>query len=473
MFRSFDSTSRVGTRRDNESSSCSSGAARCLRSWVYQATSPFPNCRQTFPSPSGRAEGLWSPSREHRSPIIGEPDRQFVCRFLESQSFLSRNAQPCSVAKARLRYRTGHRVTFDGSPTEGNGSVEDSARHRDADAPSSVVRFRGLSSGDRSMSKDRMRRTAAKAVVDGMIHVELGSAEGAEHEALQRLIRHLRRVSSLLRPQRYERRHETVGQWRIVVSLVSLARHNCDWLWPVDGWIPGDLPPIPAFTSLAHHLFADYTVPKFITSVWFAGWTGGSRQPQEWFKLMGRGRNIRSADLPIPLTRSMAHHFCLAPDHFSVNHALRWGQIRGMGGNEGLARALITTRLGQDFDHDDFWKTVIQFFVNKPNLDLTHVGPIVEFLHHEKYEVRQGVLESGELGTLRPPRPDLSLKGRSVSSLLRDVREWQRRLGTDSRQPLLWWAPSPIGGFRHVDDDTDPHNAALDDPRTSLQYPIE
>ena len=311
------------------------------------------------------------------------------------------------------------------------------------------------------MSKDQLRRTAAKAALDRMIHGALGSVAGAEYEALQSLIGHLRRVSSLLRPQRFQRWHETVGQCRIVDGLVSLARHSFDWLRPFDGWIPGDLPPIPAFTSLAHHLFANYAVPRFMTSVWFAGSTGDARQRQEWFKLMGRGRNIRSADLPIPLTRSMAHHFCLAPDHFSVHYALRWGQIRGMGGNERLAYALIATRLGQDFNHDDFWKTVIQFFVNNPNLDLTHVGPIVEFLHHEKYEVRQGVLESGELGTLGPSRADLSLKGRSISSLLRDVREWRRRRGIDSRQPLLWWKPSPIGGFRLVDEDTDPHNVRL------------
>jgi hypothetical protein len=172
---------------------------------------------------------------------------------------------------------------------------------------------------------------------------------------IQSLICHVRRASSLLRPRRSERRHESVGQCRIVCGLVALARHERDWLRPVDGWFPGDRPPIPSFASLAHHLLADYPVPRFMTSVWFAGCTSDARRPQEWFKLMGRGRNIRSVDLPIPFTRTMAHHFCLAPDHFAVNHALRWGQIRGMGGNEGLAHALIATRLGQDFTHDEFW----------------------------------------------------------------------------------------------------------------------
>jgi len=41
----------------------------------------------------------------------------------------------------------------------------------------------------------------------------------------------------------------------------------------------------------------------------------------------------------------------------------RRGQIHGLGGNERLARAVIGTRLGTDFEHDDFWITVLQFFI--------------------------------------------------------------------------------------------------------------
>jgi hypothetical protein len=48
-----------------------------------------------------------------------------------------------------------------------------------------------------------------------------------------------------------------------------------------------------------------------------------------------------------------------------------------MGGSEGLARAVAATQLGRLFEREDFWKTVIQFFVNEASLDPGHVGAII------------------------------------------------------------------------------------------------
>ena len=90
---------------------------------------------------------------------------------------------------------------------------------------------------------------------------------------------------------------------------------------------------------------------------------------QGWYKHIGLGRNIRTADLPLPYTKRMAHLFLQAPDHFTVEMALRWGQVRGLGGSEVLASAVAATRLGRSFEHEDFWQTVLHFFVNEPMLD--------------------------------------------------------------------------------------------------------
>jgi hypothetical protein len=73
----------------------------------------------------------------------------------------------------------------------------------------------------------------------------------------------------------------------------------------------------------------------------------------------------------------MAHHFMLAPDHFTVEAALRFGQVRGLGGSEVLAGAVAATRLGRSFEHDEFWRSVLQFFVNEPTIDPIHIGPIL------------------------------------------------------------------------------------------------
>ena len=124
----------------------------------------------------------------------------------------------------------------------------------------------------------------------------------------------------------------------------------------------------------------------------------------------------------------MAHHFLQAPDHFTVEAALRWGQVRGLGGSKPLAHAVAATRLGSSFEAEDFWGTVVLFFVNHPELDPAQVGPVVDYLHHQRFVPQEVLIEEGDLVGLGPPQPDLSMKGRTPRSLLRQVGDWRERL---------------------------------------------
>jgi len=58
----------------------------------------------------------------------------------------------------------------------------------------------------------------------------------------------------------------------------------------------------------------------------------------------------------------MAHCFCEAPAHLSISQALRWAQVLGYDGSEALAEAICATRLGQCFENESFWSTVVPFF---------------------------------------------------------------------------------------------------------------
>jgi len=201
------------------------------------------------------------------------------------------------------------------------------------------------------------------------------------------------------------------------------------------------------------HLLARYPVPAFMISAWLRDRDAESLRYQGWFKHVGLGRNVRNADLPLPLTRMMAHHFMLAPDHFTVEAALRWGQVRGMGGSEELARVVSATRLGRWFEHEDFWRTVIRFFVNEPTLDPIHVGPIVDYLNVQKFVPQEDLLEEGELGGPGPPQPDLTMKGRTKGSILRLVEGWHKGLRNRPKVVPARWERSGLGGFHHVEKD--------------------
>ena len=163
---------------------------------------------------------------------------------------------------------------------------------------------------------------------------------------------------------------------------------------------------------------------------------------------VGSGGNVRKADLPLPYTKRMAHLFLQAPDHFSVDQALRWGQVLGLGGSERLAEAVVATRLGRSFEAEDFWGKVVRFLVNHPELETARVDPIIEYLYDQRIAPRTFFDESGAEGEARPPQPDLSMKGRTAGSLWRQVVACRNDRGERGDKPVLRWPPSGIGALR-------------------------
>ncbi|MGC8644545.1 MAG: hypothetical protein ACP5XB_32170 [Isosphaeraceae bacterium] len=259
------------------------------------------------------------------------------------------------------------------------------------------------------------RKHVAKGAIDRAIHEAIRLAESDQdcRAALLDLLGHVQRTTPLLRIPTGCGRMDTRCIQKMVSGLLAMASHHQHWVRPIQDWKAMGDKLVPLFESLAQHLFARYPVPSFMTSVWLRAPDAETSKYQGWYKHIGLGRNIRTADLPLPYTKMMAHHFLLAPDHFSVEMALRWGQVRGMGGSELLARAVAATQLGRTFEHEDFWKTVVQFLVNEPALDAVHIGPIVDYLNNQRFVPREDLIEEGELGQLGPPQPNLTMKGRA------------------------------------------------------------
>ena len=190
--------------------------------------------------------------------------------------------------------------------------------------------------------------------------------------------------------------------------------------------------------------------PLFMDAVWFLGNGREAIRQQDWFLHLGKGKNIRTADLPLPYTKRMAHHFMQAPSDFTVVAALRWGQIHGLGGTERLARALTGTHVGTEFEHDDFWITVLQFFIANPMLDLVHVGPIIDYINHQRFASQDVFVAPGVVERRGPAQPNLTMKGRTPESLLRQVEAWHQTLAK-TEQPKAEWPRSGIDGFEFVE----------------------
>jgi hypothetical protein len=130
----------------------------------------------------------------------------------------------------------------------------------------------------------------------------------------------------------------------------------------------------------------------------------------------------------------MARFFWQAPAHFSVDAALRWCQVRGLGGGPELATAIAATHLAASFASDAFWTGVIEFLIVWRDLEPRMIPFIIEFLRHHP----------AQFFAERRRGPEFRQR------LLLEVRRRSAKLQLD-RPPKHSWAPSRIKGFEHVE----------------------
>lgn len=238
-----------------------------------------------------------------------------------------------------------------------------------------------------------------------------------------------------------------------VEGLYALAKYQDRWIRSLEQWEPNSHEPLPQFGSLARNLLCKYPVPKFMNSAWFKGCGDQAQQQQNWYLAIGNGQNARSLDIPIPLSKMMAHRFIEAPDDYSIEWALRWGELMGMGAGEDLVHAVVATRLGEWFVDVELWRSVFYFFINNPMLDTAYVVPIVDFIYNQRYVAPEIVQPDGSVVTGEIQEPNFTMKGRTVESMLSLVEAWHGKLGKPARKKsdLVAWNRTNVEEFDHSD----------------------
>ena len=230
--------------------------------------------------------------------------------------------------------------------------------------------------------------------------------------------------------------------------VAAHAMREC-WIRPFREWRRTTHNRYRQFASLLRHLFAHYDVPAFFDSAWLRR-DRAAVGYRRWFVRIAQGQSPRAAGAPVPMTKRIAHHFLQAPSNYSVEQAVRFAQVRALGGDARLCGAVIASRLGADLRHDDFWQTVLAFFVRHTMLDCAHVGPIVDYLQNQKFERQEVLLDNGQRRVLEPEQPNLSLRGRTPAALLARVDAWHRSLGRLRADDSLHWRASGIRPFTLV-----------------------
>ena len=142
----------------------------------------------------------------------------------------------------------------------------------------------------------------------------------------------------------------------------------------------------------------------------------------------------------------MAHHFLQAPDDYSVEQAIRWGQLTALGAGEAAIHATAATRLCRSFENEDFWFTVLRFIADNPMLDPRQIGPMIDYLQHQRFEPFEIEVAPGQWRREAAAQPGLSMHGRTVDTLMRQVVAWHEGLGRLERLPGGEYAKAAFDG---------------------------
>lgn len=288
-----------------------------------------------------------------------------------------------------------------------------------------------------------LRKRHARWRVDLAIHEALQRARDQNAEmTLEALIASVRTHSTLLCTA-------PIGGYaawrhvpRILRGLLALNSHRKHWLRDPWEWSARGPSQLGQFASLALHLLGTHPVPAFMAHVWFEEAGERADVHRKLYRHLALGNSIRGADLPLKLTRPMAVLFGQAPDHFSVEQALRWSQVRSLRGSRQLASLVATTRLGSCFEDGEFWRRALSVLIAQPRLENGLVPALIELLF-----VRRG----GFRARLLRVRTE-----HDFHRIQEDVRRWAEWEEQRHRVPKLAWPATSIRGFNWHDPATDP-----------------
>jgi hypothetical protein len=175
-------------------------------------------------------------------------------------------------------------------------------------------------------------------------------------QALGRLVLHVEKYGDLLRPLRAFKRYGDSIVNTFISALEQLAHNHTDWIRPIEDWRPDYSKSRQQFSSLVRHLLAKYNVPPFFDTAFFQGTTEQAQQQQGWFKHIGMGQNIRTAGVPMRITKRMAHLLTQSNSrHQTIVQSLRGIQYQAFNEQNGHnAWAIAHGPLGEKLENEDF-----------------------------------------------------------------------------------------------------------------------
>ncbi|WP_338790252.1 PcfJ domain-containing protein [Bernardetia sp. MNP-M8] len=224
----------------------------------------------------------------------------------------------------------------------------------------------------------------------------------------------------------------------ILDALSCVAKEHSFFIRTIEDWKPKGRNSEKLFADLVRHLFVKYDIPACMTSLWF---DSENKLSRSWFIDVGQGKNTSKLNhFPTILTKKEAHYFTKAPSKFTFIAAIRYGQVKAIGGTTGFINNLVQTDLGKYlYPKEGFWKEVIAFlFRNNPTATAHQLDIVVEYIWTQKFARLWGQNTKGQVVQKNPSDPNFDLKGRTWDSLWKKAFEWFKVVGFSRQTPQEW-----------------------------------
>ncbi len=229
-----------------------------------------------------------------------------------------------------------------------------------------------------------------------------------------------------------------------VKSLSTIAEYQSEIIRPLDSWNFKNSAPERQLNSLLRHLYAKYDVPSFLDK----GFVKGEMEMVELFLHIGSGKPLKSFPFipKIKINNKVYHHLINSPIYVDYFQAFRRAQILSLGADEYICNALMASKIGNKDSEskDEFWITVINFFINQNMISSEKVSEIIDYIYNQKFE-RVRAFVNNIFVYQEPLNKGFTMKGRTAESLLRLSDNWHRFLSRDkSKNTSEKWEPAKI-----------------------------
>ncbi len=209
-------------------------------------------------------------------------------------------------------------------------------------------------------------------------------------------------------------------------GLRALAQQHEKWLRPVEEAPLTGKSPRTRFLAVTRFLLEKYPAPRSLLYTFLAPQGG----PVGWYAEVAQGKSLRHVVDVTGFTKRAAHLFPKAPRDYRIVQAVRWAQVRALGGSEGLAR-MVAERGPLSFGwmekREAFWHHWMAWMVAHPEFPLSRVTELQNFLR-----------------ILLGHNPKLTMKGRSPMRLLAILDEARREFEKEQARTLETFKPSGV-----------------------------